>query len=241
MHAGKHPTFYYPIETPLSNDRVKLIPFDVDLHSAAFVDQSKDYPQLFAHMPSGPFQTVGAWKSRFEDPSSFFSPTNPSSFVFAIIDTTRSPSPEDEDGELAGVVLYMNTSKPHRSTEIGFIVVLPNYQRTHVATNTVGLLMQCAFGSPDEGGLGLVRVEWKTSTANIPSARLAEKIGYSKVGVIPYHYCFALGKRTEKVSNGKPLPPGSDPDDLWRDTVVYSMSWDQWETAKGKVEEMMAR
>lgn len=239
LPSSDPPTFSLPIKTPIFNDRVKLIPFDFDLHSAAFVTQTHDRPELFAHMPSGPFATLAEWKAAYSQPSSFLSPANPTSFLFAVIDTTRPPSAEDDEGEFAGIVAYMNTSQPNLSTEIGFIIVLPAYQRTHVGTNTVGLLLQYAF---DDAGLGLARVEWKTSTKNLPSAGLADKIGFLKVGVVPYHYRFPLGRRKEKVGNGKPLPPGSDPDDLWRDTLLYSMSWDQWEAgSRAKMEVMMAR
>lgn len=138
----------------------------------------------------------------------------------------------------------LETSEVNRSTELG-ITVLPAFWRTHVASNAIGLLMQYAFAPPGDGGgggLGLARVEWRTSTANRASIGLADKIGYQRVGVIPYHYCFPRGRARAKVGNGKPLPPGSDPDDLWRDTVLYSMSWDQWK-AEGseRIEALMSR
>lgn len=239
LSSSDPPTFCLPIKTPIFNDRVKLVPFDFDLHSAAFLTQTHDRPDLFAHMPKGPFASLAEWKAVYFQPDSILSPANPTSFFFAIIDTTRPPSAEDDEGEFAGVVAYMDTSQVHRSTEIGFIIVLPAYQRTHVGTNTVGLMLQYAF---DNAALGLARVEWMTSTKNLASAGLAEKIGFLEVGVIPYHMRFVLGKRNGKVGSGKPSPPGSDPDDLWRDTQLYSMSWDQWEAgSRAKMEVMMAR
>lgn len=233
--------FYFPIGA-MSNDRIKLVPFQSDLHSTAFIAQSWDHPALFAHMPSGPFDTVGELKSLITQPDSILSSSNPSSFLFAIIDKTRPPSPEDEEGELAGMIAYINTSRAMLSTEIGVVTVLPKYQRTHVTSNAVGLLMQYALTSPEDGGLGLARTEWKCSTANLASAKVAERMGYEKVGVIPYHFYFPLGRRMAKVGNGKALPPGSDADDLWRDTVVYTMSWDLWEqSGREKVEAAMSR
>lgn len=62
------------------------------------------------------------------------------------------------------------------------------------------------------------------------------------MGVIPYHYRFPYGRRYGKQGNGKPLPPGGEPDDVWRDTIVYSLSWDVWEVeAREKVEKAMSR
>lgn len=234
--------FYFPIPTSISNDRLKLVPFDPDLHSTAFVAQSTDRPELFAHMPLRPFLSASDLKMAFSGAESILSFSNPALFVFAIIDKTRPPSPEDEEGELAGTVSYINTSKMNLSSEIGVLIVLPEYQRSHVTTNAVGLLLQYAFLSPEKGGLGLRRMHWTCSTANVASAKVAERMGHEKVGVIPYHFRFPLGSRYGKEGNGKPLPPGGDPDDLWRDTIIYSLSWDVWEDgAKEKVQKAMSR
>ncbi|KAI3399710.1 hypothetical protein diail_5777 [Diaporthe ilicicola] len=234
--------FHFPIDTPIANDRVKLIPFDLDLHGAAFIGQSADHPELYAHMSIIPYQTVSDLRAAFTRPDTVMSLSNPAHTVFAIIDKTRGRSPEDPGGELAGMVAYMNTSKAHLSSEIGAVVVLPKYQRSHVASNTVGLMLQYAFAPAGEGGMGLRRVEWHCSTANVPSARVAERMGFEKVGMIPYHMLFAQGRRYGKQGNGKPLPPGSDPDDLWRDSFVYSLSWDVWRSeSRERVEKVMSR
>lgn len=90
-------------------------------------------------------------KAAFFDDESILSLSNPAHYVFAVIDKTRPPSPEDE-GELAGTISYINTSKVNLSSEIGVVIILPEYQRTHVTTNAVGLLLQYAFAPPVEGG-----------------------------------------------------------------------------------------
>lgn len=131
---------------------------------------------------------------------------------------------------------------PNACTEIGLVVVLPAYQRTHVASNAVGLMMQYALNSPGEGGLGLRRVVWHTSSMNGASQRVAEKFGFKKEGVFRWHMFFEKGRRFGKVGNGRGLPPGSDVDDLWRDTVVYAFCWDGWdESARGVVKGLMDR
>lgn len=234
--------FYFPITTPITNDRVKLEAFDIDLHSTAFVGLTHPHPDLFKYMPSGYFDSVDQFKSLIREPGGIFSNSNPASFLFAIIDLTREPSAEDNEGELAGIVAYINTSEGNRSTEIGAVIVLPKYQRTHVTTNAVGLLMQYAYTPAKDGGLGLARTEWKCNSANAGSMKVAERLGYQKVGEIPYHMKFPQGKSAGKVGNGKPLLPGSHPDDLWRDTVHYTLSWDLWEDEAGTtVENAMKR
>lgn len=234
--------FHFPIPTPIANDRVKLVPFDLDLHGAAFIAQSTDHPELWANMSFIPFTTVNELKDSFTRPDTILSLSNPAHTTFAIIDKTRDRSPEDPEGELAGMVAYIYTSKAHLSSEVGAIVVLPRFQKSHVTSNTVGLMLQYAFAPAEDGGLGLQRVQWHCSTANAASARVAERMGFEKVGVIPYHMKFPLGKRHGKLGNGKPLPPGSHPDDVWRDTFYYSLSWDLWEDeAREKVEKAMSR
>lgn len=113
-------TFVFPIGEPISNKRVKLIPFKPDLHTTTFVAQVSSHPEMFAHTPSGPFNTVDDLKALIERPDSvsMFSTSNPASLLFAIIDKTRASSPEDEEGELAGLTGYTDASKTNRSAEI---------------------------------------------------------------------------------------------------------------------------
>lgn len=237
------PIFCLPMRTPISNDRIKLVPFDVDLHSASLVAQTRDHVDLFAYMPSGPFPTVSSFRAIFanpDSPMSFY--TNPEHFPFAVIDKTKPPSPEDEEGELAGLVAYIFTSATHLSAEVGPVITFPNFQRSHVTNNAVGLLMQHAFASPEDGGLGLRRLQWICNSANLGSVKVAERLGFEKVGIIPWHWRFINGKSEGKIGNGKPPPPGSDPEDVWRDTCIYSVSWDLWEEkSREKIEKAMSR
>ncbi|KAK4870250.1 hypothetical protein LT330_005304 [Penicillium expansum] len=216
-----------------SNERIKLIPFNPEQHCETFFRQSSPYPELYKHLPILPPASAAELKSLFYNTPTnhILSFANPESFAFAIIDKTRPPSLEDPEGELAGTVSFIRTSPTNLCTEIGFIVILPPYQRTHVATNTVGLALQLAFESTENGGLGLRRVHWSASTMNLASSRLAQRMGFEKVGIIPWHMRFIKGKINGKIGHGRELPPGSDPDDLWRDTLSLTLGWDRWENA----------
>ncbi|KXX74380.1 putative N-acetyltransferase YoaA [Madurella mycetomatis] len=190
-------------------------------------------------MPLGPFATKSDFVSQFlvKWPREV-----PGWITLAVIDKTRPPSAEDDEGELAGMMSYLRTSTTHLSTEIGGIVVLPPYHRTHVTTNAVGLMLQFALGSVQNGGMGLRRVEWQTSTMNIASIRVAERMGFRREAVLRWHFVFPQGTKNNKIGNGRPLPPGSPDGDLGRDTVVLGLCWDDWEQeAREKVEEAMAR
>lgn len=216
----------------ISNDRIKLIPFDPERHGDTFFNLSSPYPEIYSHMPVGPWDSANDFKREFtEGPSNgIISFSNPESFTFAIIDKTRAPSPEDPEGELAGTMSFIRTSPTHLCTEVGFVVILPPYQRTHVARNAVGLVLHLALESPERGGMGLRRVDWRASTSNLASSKLAEKMGFERVGVVPWHIRFVKGKLRGKIGNGKELPPDCDPDDVWRDTVNYCLAWDRWES-----------
>ncbi|KAK4031202.1 putative N-acetyltransferase [Parachaetomium inaequale] len=190
-------------------------------------------------MPLGPFATpsdfvsqcLTAWPQQVRD-----------CLILAIIDKTRPPSPEDAEGALAGMVAFLRTSATHLSTEIGGIVILPAFHRTHVTTNAVGLMLRCALGGAQDGGLGLRRVVWQASTMNAASIRVAERLGFRREGVLRWHYVFRNGLARHKVGNGRPLPPGSEEGDLGRDTVVLSLCWDDWEGGvREHVERAMAR
>ncbi|CAI7612266.1 unnamed protein product [Penicillium pancosmium] len=204
--------FHFPVHA-VSNDRVKLIPLNLDRHLDTFFRLSVSHPELYAHMPLGPFNSLAELKAEFLDRSTshILSFSNPESFAFAVIDKTRPASPEDPEGELAGTVSFIRTSPVNLCTEIGFILILPPYQRSHVATNTVGLALKYAFETPENGGLGLRRIHWQASAANPASAKLAEKMG-----------------EKGKIGNGKEPPAGTDSNDLWRDTFSFTLAWDQW-------------
>lgn len=73
----------------------------------------------------------------------------------------------------AGLIGLKNTSEGELSTEIGWLVTLPQFQRTHVTTHAIGLLLLWAF---DE--LGMDRVQWYTDERNERSLRAAERMGF---------------------------------------------------------------
>lgn len=177
-------------------------------------------------MPFGPFATerllvdylVADWVD-----------ADPTRMLYAVIDKTHPPSPEDESGALAGVIAYLNSSAPNLSTEIGFIVILPPFQRTHVTSNAIGLLLQYALEPGSTGGLGLRRMQWQCSTMNAASQRTAERMGFRFEGILRWDRVYAQGRTMGKEGHGRDLPPGANTDDLGRDTVMYSLCWDDWE------------
>jgi hypothetical protein len=58
--------------------------------------------------------------------------------TFAIIDKTRSASGENEEGELVGMLSFMNTSTMQLSTEIGFVDIR---RQRHKVTGLQGIIL----------------------------------------------------------------------------------------------------
>jgi RimJ/RimL family protein N-acetyltransferase len=192
-------------------------------------------------MPAGPFETEQDFNANFLQ--ALFQP-DPGMVLFAIIDKTKPSSAADEEGALAGIMCYMNTSPVNLCTEIGYIAILLPFQRTHVTSNAVGLLLQYALETPSQGGLGLRRVQWQCSSNNAPSIRAAERMGFRKEGIMKWHRVYHGGKDKGKAHNGRefPLRDGDGEQDYARDTVMLSQCWDDWEQGgREKVQAIMDR
>lgn len=67
-------------------------------------------------------------------------------------------------------------------------------QRTHVLTHAAGLVMHRILDMPAQGGLGLRRCQWTTTTLNIPSQNAARRLGYTHEGVLRAIKVLAPGK-----------------------------------------------
>ncbi|KAF3906088.1 hypothetical protein ABW21_db0208351 [Orbilia brochopaga] len=227
----------------ISNDHVKLIPFNSTRHAGEFMRVAKQYPEIWTHGPFGPFDSAQSFVSDFIE--TFVRPRK-DMLLYTVIDKTKPVDGVDEDGVLAGLIAYLGTSPSNLCTEIAFVVTLPPFQRTHVTSNAVGLLLNFALNSPDEGGLGFRRVQWMTSTVNYESIRTAEKMGFMREGIIRWDRLYPGGRTKGKISSGKSLQACGrathiNEDDLGRDSVMLSMCWDDWflEGKREHVEERM--
>ncbi|KAL9002489.1 MAG: hypothetical protein Q9188_004570 [Gyalolechia gomerana] len=127
--------FCFPVRE-LSNDKIKLAPFNTSTHATEFLTLSSPHPSLYAHITRGPYASVEDFLTNFIHP--VIDP-DPACQLYAIIDKTRSTSQptNDPSGALAGVIAYLSSSAQHLSTEIGFVIVLPAFQRTHVTSNAI--------------------------------------------------------------------------------------------------------
>ncbi|KAL8946390.1 MAG: hypothetical protein Q9183_007912 [Haloplaca sp. 2 TL-2023] len=164
--------------------------------------------------------------------------------LYAVIDKTKPTScpTNDPEGALTGVIGHLNSNVEHKSAEIGFVITLPAFQRTHVTSNAIGLLLHYALDTPEQGGLGLRRVQWQANSVNELSRKVAERMGFEFEGVMRWHKIFKDGVANGKVGNGRGTPKGAEEGDLGRDTAIYGLCWDDWvDGGREKVEGVMGR
>ncbi|XWW99499.1 hypothetical protein V2A60_007509 [Cordyceps javanica] len=196
-----------------------------------FYDITKDHDSIYTYTNNGPYHSLQHIVDGFFIPA-FFSGGR-RSFAYAVIDKTRPPSAEDPDGEVAGLFSYENADDETLCVEIGHVRVAPAYQRRGIAVIAAALMVRHAMEGTEQGGLGLLRVGWGASSANEASIGVARKVGFGLVGTVPYQQVIRNGAARNKVGNGRRLPPrAAAAGDLWRDVVMFCITWDEWEDGK---------
>ncbi|KAG9312449.1 acyl-CoA N-acyltransferase [Chiua virens] len=225
--------FDFPVRE-LENDRVRLSPFIPSQHAELFFQGSLSHSTLYQHLPFGPFTSATDFVQQLIYDRIQL---DRGMILYAIIDKTKSsrtPGSTDANialssADFAGIVGYLNGSPVHLKIEIGFVIVLPSFQRTHVTTNAVGLLLRYALDLPTATppGLGLRRVQWQASERNDASIRVAERMGFTKEGLLRWERMFPGDQG--KAGNGEDIREG-DPraGTIGRHTVMLAMCWDDW-------------
>ena len=207
-------------EATLESDRVKLMPFIPSLHAQGYADQVKAHPDLHRWYPFD-LSTLDNILTRVE----LFVRRSPMAILFAIIDKARG------DG-FAGVIALLGTLPMNLSTEIGWLVVFPEFRGSYVAKNAIGLLLNYCLELPDPPpgrprGLGFRRVQWTTHSANQPSLAVAKRIGFKEEGVMRWTWVLPDGAEGNKIPlrDGDPLSPRPG-----RHNTVFSFCSDDWES-----------
>ncbi|KAJ6564631.1 acyl-CoA N-acyltransferase [Mycena capillaripes] len=233
MTPSHDPNFCFPVPASLQNDRVKLVPFVPSEHADAFFAVAGPHPDLFAYLPWGPFTSAHDFASTLIEQR--IQPDR-GIVLFAVFDTTAPDAPQ-----LAGTIGLLDTSATNLSTEIGFVITLPRFQRTHITGNAAGLLLHWTLDAPAEGGLGLRRVAWKANTQNARSVRAAERLGFRREGVLKWDRVLPEWK-AEGGNGGGARDGDPKPGCLGRDTMLLSLCWDDWESgARESLNEIMQR
>ncbi|KAF9243087.1 acyl-CoA N-acyltransferase [Melanogaster broomeanus] len=154
--------FILPVPLVLSTDKLRLVPFIPCVDAAAYFEAVRGHETIYQ----------------------FICVADKTAVVFAVIDTTRlDPKHPELEGSLAGIFGLLQTDKTNLVTEIGPAIVLPAFQKTHVASHAVGLLLKHILDIAPSG-LGLRKVKWTAFLLNLPSNKLAQRMGFKFEGLI---------------------------------------------------------
>jgi RimJ/RimL family protein N-acetyltransferase/nitroimidazol reductase NimA-like FMN-containing flavoprotein (pyridoxamine 5'-phosphate oxidase superfamily) len=118
-------------------------------------------------------------------------------------------------GTVLGMTTYHDVDPVNRSVGIGHTMIGRRWWRTGVNTEAKLMLMAHAFD-----GLGARKVFWYTDIRNERSQNAIARLGARRDGLI----------RSQRLR----------PDGTWRDTVVYSMTADEWPAAAERLRERLA-
>lgn len=116
-----------------------------------------------------------------------------------------------ESNQAVGVTTYMDIQNHNRGVEIGSTWIGKPHQGTLVNPEAKYMMLRHAF--EDQGAL---RVQLKTDGRNFQSQRAIEKLGAHKEGILRKHMVL--------------------PDGYIRDTVMYSITDDEWPAVKARLE-----
>jgi RimJ/RimL family protein N-acetyltransferase len=108
-----------------------------------------------------------------------------------------------ENDQPVGLTAYLDVRPMHRGLEIGGTWIAQPYQGTQVNPEAKYLMLRHAFET-----LGMLRVQLKCDARNLQSQRALEKLGARREGVLRKHVVL--------------------PDGYVRDTVMYSITDDEW-------------
>ncbi|KIM84839.1 hypothetical protein PILCRDRAFT_96591 [Piloderma croceum F 1598] len=209
--------FAFTLPTTFETPRVKLIPFIPSQHAERFFESTKGHDLfryvLFSCTTLEELLGIVEWLRR-----------DSSNVLLLIIDKTKvDPTDRNLGGSMAGIIGLFHNSKQNLSTEIGPVVILPPFQRTHVCRNAIGLMMRYCLELPSAGGLGYRRVQWSANSLNLASIKVAERMGFVREGTLRWSWVLPEGKEGKKSREGDPASG------LGRDSVVLAVCWDDWE------------
>ena len=191
-------------------------------------------PEVWTWMPFGPFATLDEFLNWVESRIR----SDPTVTLFTIFN--KNLKDEENDGEkiqddtlsIAGIIGLLNTSPTNLSTEIGFVITLPQFQRTHVTTHAIGVLLQWLFDD-----VRLRRIQWQADEVNKKSQNAAMRMGFRLEMVKRWDRALPPGKEGSKPREGDPKP-----DWVGRHSAVLAICWDDWEGGgKEVVQRLMDR
>lgn len=237
----------------LQNDRLRLMPIEdcTDENLEEYISETcVKHPELWRYFPAGPYESVDAYKAYYYKNIQ----PNPAVTIFAIYlksgkISRRTPVSVDvetfevTDETFAGTTGLLNAAPEHSMVEIGYIMLLPKFQRTFVNTHACCLLLKHLLDPIDGGDLNMRRVQWQANSMNQPSIAAAQRLGMTLEGIMRWQRVVAdhkqcVSEASSERADGKPtvdrdgkkFGPG-------RHSAMLSMCWDDW--LEGKRDHVM--
>ncbi|GAA6023868.1 hypothetical protein JCM11491_003298 [Sporobolomyces phaffii] len=233
------------LETP---GGVRLVPLIPSIHGRRLYRLLSAHPDSYAYLPYGPFATYSAFLTKLERVRA-----DPNALSFAVydlaLDVTGVPGDDEEDFDLeggrglreerlAGIVGVKESRSENRMTEIGNVHIPPPFQRTHVSTHSISLLLHWLLDPPsseEATNLGLRRVQWFANPLNEASVHAAERLGFElEARAIRWERTLPFG--TGKIALDVPAFLLEDEDRLeveqarggGRHSTLLSIDWERW-------------
>lgn len=131
-------------------------------------------------------------------------------------DTIAWAQIDQASNEVAGLTTYHDIHPSNHTVSIGYTWLGRRFWRTGINTEAKLLLLIRAFET-----LGCARVAWHVDILNERSQVAVERVGGAREGVLRKH----------KIRR----------DGSWRDTVLFSMTDDEWPAARQALEARLAQ
>ncbi|KAB5527998.1 putative GNAT family acetyltransferase [Coniochaeta sp. 2T2.1] len=221
--------FNLPIDLArLQNDRLKLVPLENGVRN----------PQVWEWLTYGPFTTATEYVCWCHQEVGSSNDTLLLAIVLKAGTVDRKDPVTSEiktshvtDGTFAGICGIRG--HPKRATvELGQLL-LTEFQRTFVGTQSNALLLHHCLDGVSAGGLGMRRVQWLANASNVASLNAAKRMGFQFEGIIRWEQVLPPNKRG---SDGAGLDEGGIPKvgvdgrelGLGRHSAMLSLCWDDW-------------
>ncbi|KAI0697922.1 acyl-CoA N-acyltransferase [Cytidiella melzeri] len=166
--------FCFPIR-PLTSNKVTLVPFNPDLHSQTFFEifsrcLADEYRHSTIPVPFGTVTELTSWYER-----EIWSHAD--RVLFAVFNNHEGEDSATHRQAAAGFIGLTNAvvDDVERSAEVAYLVTHPLFQRTHVTSHAVGLLLMWCF---DE--MRFDKVDWYADEQNERACQAAERMGFKK-------------------------------------------------------------
>ncbi|RDB18454.1 hypothetical protein Hypma_000269 [Hypsizygus marmoreus] len=172
-------SFLPPPSEPLHTNLVRVEPLIPilhadDLHRAFSASPEKQNPDAYFY----PFPKGRPYKMKSETLIYMEKQRRRTNLLtFAITDLNSN--------ELAGTIaLGCDPLQASLDVKLLGVKIFRKFRGTHVFLHASYLVLSYALDPVAKGGLGLVRVGWRTPPTNIQSQKAAEKLGFSREGIM---------------------------------------------------------